>query len=97
MLIEPLEVPPGAPAVLGRHRPFPPNAHGINASRYQREERFKTNLTFPVSAKVVHISEPLAAMEVEVSQPDTARQCPTAAVLPPVDMKTVQMLIAPGK
>jgi hypothetical protein len=50
-----------------------------------------------VGTEVIHVSEPLAAMEVEVTQPDTARRGPTAAVFPAMDMETMQMFIAPGK
>src|SRR5262249_31271999 len=97
MLIEPLEVPPGAPTVLGRRRTFSPKTYWIDTSRSQGEQRFETHLTFPVGAKVVHIAEPLTAMEGEVPQPNTARRGPTAAVFLAMDMKTVQMLIAPGE
>jgi hypothetical protein len=36
-------------------------------------------------------------MEAEVPQPDTTRWCPAAAIFLAMDMKTVQMLIAPGE
>jgi hypothetical protein len=61
------------------------------------EERFETNITLPVGTKVIHVSEPLAAMEAAVTQQDTARRRPTAAVFLAMDMETMQMLIAPGK
>jgi hypothetical protein len=43
MLIEPLHIAPGPPAVLGRHRPFAPNAYWIDPSRCQGEARFDRN------------------------------------------------------
>jgi hypothetical protein len=63
----------------------------------QGPQRFETDVTFPVGAKIVHVSEPLAAMKAQVAQQDTAGQCTAAAVFPAVDMETVEMLIAPGK
>jgi hypothetical protein len=43
MLIEPLQVAPGPPAVLRRRGPFPPSAHGIDASRdYIRPHDIRT-------------------------------------------------------
>jgi hypothetical protein len=97
MLIEPLQVAPGPPAVLRRRRTFAPNAHGIDASWGQREARFETELAFPVGAKVIHVSEPLATMQAKVPQQDAMRRCPTATVLSPMDIKPMQMLVTPGK
>ena len=87
----------GAPAVLGRSRTFPPNTHGIDTAWCQREERFETNIAFPGGAEVVDMAEPLAPMEAEVPQPDTARWCPAAAVFSAMNMETMQMLVTPGK
>jgi hypothetical protein len=78
MLLEPLQVASGAPAILRWRRPFAPNAHGIDASWYQGEEHFETALAFPVGAKVIYVSEPLAAMKAKVPQQDTMRRCPAA-------------------
>src|SRR5688572_4726664 len=97
MLIEPLQVSPGAPAVLGRRRPLPPSAHRIDVSWGQGEQRFETDVALPGGAKVIHIPEALAAMEAQVVQPDSVSRGATAAVFPAVDMKTVQILITPGK
>src|SRR5712691_9523916 len=97
MLIEPLQVAPGAMAVLRWRRTFPPNARRIDASRCQGEQRFETDITFPVGTKVIDIPKALAAMEAQVAQQDTAGRCPTAAVFSAMDMETVEMLIAPGK
>jgi len=66
MLIKLLQVAPGTPAVLRWRRTFAPDAHGIDASWVQGEERFETDITLPGGAKILHISEPLAAMEAEV-------------------------------
>jgi len=49
-----------------------------------------------VGAKVIPVSEPLAALEAQGTQPDTAGRGPTAAVCPAVDMETVEGRIAPG-
>ena len=97
MLIEPLQVAPGAPAVLGWCGLFPPSTDRIDTPWGQGQDRFETDIAFPVRAKVIHIPEALAAMEAEVPQPDTARRCPTAAVFSAMDMETVQMLVTPGK
>jgi hypothetical protein len=50
-----------------------------------------------VCAKVVHVSKLLATMETEVPQLDMAGQCPTAAVVPAMHVKAVEMLVTPGK
>ncbi len=97
MLIEPLQVAPGAPAILGRGCPFPPNAHRIDAARCQGEDGFETDITFPVGTKVIHIPEALAAMEAQVMQPDSVGRNATAAVLPAMNIETVQVLVTPGK
>src|SRR5438132_8642374 len=97
MLIEPLQVSPGATAVLGRCYPFPTSTYRIHLPCGLRQHRFETDITFPVRAKVIHIPTPLAAMQAEVPQPNTARRWPTAAVFSAMDMKIVQMLITPGK
>jgi hypothetical protein len=67
MVIKPLQVSPDPPAVLGGRRTFTPSAHGIDASWCQGEERFETDIAFPVGAKVIHIPELLAAMEAQVA------------------------------
>src|SRR5262249_42576493 len=97
MLLEPLQVAPGAPAVLRRRRPFAPGAYGIDASWGRGKERFKTDITFPICPEVIHIPKALPAMKTQVVQPDSMGRGTTAAVFPPVDMETVEMLIAPGK
>src|ERR687887_620299 len=97
MRIEPFHIAPGAPTVLRGRCSFASDTHGIDPSRGQRQERFETDITLPVGAKVIHVSEPLTAMEAQVTQQDTAGRCPTAAVFPAVDMETVEVLIAPGK
>src|SRR5262245_33692877 len=97
MLIEPLQVAPDAPAVLWWRRTFAPNAHGIDASWGQGEERFEPDIAFPVGTKVIHVSEPLAAMQAQVPQQDAMCRCPTATVFSPMDIETMQMLVTPGK
>ena len=61
------------------------------------EKRFETDIAFPVGAKVIHVSKPLAAMKAKVPQQDAMRRCPTATVLSPMDVETMQMLVTPGK
>jgi hypothetical protein len=97
MLIEPLQVASGATAVLGRCGPFPSSAHGIDASWDQGEERFKTDIAFPIRTKVVDIPEVLAAMEAQVVQPDIVGRGTTAAILLAMNVKAVQMLVTPGQ
>ena len=72
MRIEPFHIAPGAPTVLRGRCSFASDTHGIDPSRCQRQERFETDITLPVGAKVIHVSEPLAAMEAQVTQQDTA-------------------------
>jgi hypothetical protein len=50
-----------------------------------------------MSAKVVHVLKPLAMVELQVAQQDAAGQCPKAAVVPPMNVKAVEMLITPGE
>jgi transposase len=50
-----------------------------------------------VGAKVIHVPEPLATVELQVAQQDAAGLYTTAAVLLAVDVETVQMLITPGE
>jgi hypothetical protein len=97
MLIEPLHTAPGAPAVLRRRHPFAANTHRINPSQCQGQERFKTNIASPVSAKVIHIPKSLTVMEPQVTEPYVVGVCTAAAILLPVDVEAVQMLIAPGQ
>jgi hypothetical protein len=97
MLIEPLQVAPGPSAVLGRRRPFPPNAHGIDASRCQGKKRFETDIALPGGTKVIDIPEALAAMEVQAVQSDIVGLRATAAILLAMNVKAVQMLVTPGK
>jgi hypothetical protein len=97
MLIEPLQIAPGPPAVLGRCGPFPSNAHRIDASRCQREKRFETDIALPEGANVIDIPEALAAMEAQVVQPDIVGRGATAAILLAMNVKAVQMLVTPGK
>ena len=63
----------------------------------QGEECFKTNIAFPVGPKVIHIPEPLPAMEAQIAQPDIAGLGATAAVLLAMNVEAVQMLVTPGK
>src|SRR2546429_849597 len=97
MLINPLQIVPDSSAVLGWRRSFAAATHRIDTSWGQRQEGFETNVTFPVGAKVVHISKPLAPMEAEVPQHDPPRRCPIAAVLLAMNMEAVQVLVTPGK
>jgi hypothetical protein len=97
MLIEPLPVAPGAPAVLQWRRPGAPKAPGIDASWGQGAERFEPDSACPGGAKVLHVSEPLAALQAQVPQQDVMRRGPTATVLSPMDRETRQMLVTPGK
>jgi hypothetical protein len=97
MLIKSLQVAPCPPAILRWRRTFAPNAYGIDAAWGQWEERFETELTFPVGAKVIHVSELLATMKAKVPQQDAMRRCPTAAIFSAMNMKTMQMLVTPGK
>jgi hypothetical protein len=89
MLIEPLQVAPSPLAILGRCRPFPPSAHGIDASRDQGEERFEADVTFPIRAKVIDIPEALATMEAQVVQPDIVGWSATAAILFAMNVKAM--------
>jgi hypothetical protein len=50
-----------------------------------------------VGAKVIHVPEPLATVELQVAHQDAAGLYTTAAVLSAMDMEAVQMLITPGK
>jgi hypothetical protein len=95
MLIEPLQGAWGFPAGLGRCRPFPPSAHGIDASWGEGEERCKTAVPSPIRTTVLHLSQALPAMEVQVVQPDIGGHGATAAVCPPVDIPTVFPLTIP--
>jgi hypothetical protein len=97
MLIEPLQVAPGPPAVLRWCRPFPTRTCWILMPCGPGQQRFETDVALPVRTKVIHIPEALAAMEAQVVQPDIVSRGATAAVFPAVDMETMQMLIAPGK
>lgn len=96
MRIKPLHILSGSPAVLGRRGMVAPDTHRRAPTRCQGQERFEAHSTLPVGTEVLHVSEPLATMEAEVTQPDPARRSPTAAVFPAMDMETMQMLIAPG-
>jgi hypothetical protein len=76
---------------------FTSQADRIDTPRHWEQDRFKPDVAGPVSAKVVHIPESLAAMEAQIAQQDTACLCPTAAILSAMDLEAVQMLVAPEK
>src|SRR5262249_19524018 len=97
MLIKPLQVAPGPPAVLRRCRPLATRTHGIHLSCGPRWQRFEAEVTFPVRAKVIDIPKALAAVETEVMQMDSVGRGATAAILLAMNVKAMQMLIAPGK
>ncbi len=65
MLIAPLQVAPGSPAILGWCRSFAAATHGIAAAWGHGQEGFETHITFPVGAKIVDLPKPFAPMEGE--------------------------------
>jgi hypothetical protein len=67
MLIEPLHVGPGPPAVLGRCGTFARKADRIVTPWHWEQDGFKADVAGPVGAKVVHIPESLATMEAQVA------------------------------
>jgi hypothetical protein len=68
---------------------FARQADRIDTPWHWEQDRFKADVAGPVGAKVVYIPEPLAAMEAQVAQEDTTRLCPTAAILPAMEMNAV--------
>jgi hypothetical protein len=76
---------------------FAPKTDRIDTLWHQGETGFEADIAFPVGDEVVHIPEPLTTVELHVAQQDVAGLYAAAAVLLTVDMKTVQMLITPGK
>jgi hypothetical protein len=76
---------PSGSVVLGRS----------SFSRCQGPDGFEADVACPVGAKVIHVPEPLATVELQVAQQDAACLYTTAAVL--LDVETVQMLITPGE
>jgi hypothetical protein len=76
---------------------FARKADRIDTPWHWEQDSFKADVAGPVSAKVVHIPESLAAMEAQIAQQNTASLCPTAAILSAMDMEAVQMLVAPVK
>jgi len=76
---------------------FARQADRIDTPWHWEQDRFKADIAGPVSAIVVHIPESLAAMKAPIAQQNTARLCPTAAILPAMDLEAVQMLVAPVK
>jgi hypothetical protein len=89
VMIEPFHIGPGPPAVLGRCGMFPPKTDWIDTPWPQGEEGFEANIAFPIRHEVVHVPEPFTTMETQVTQQNTARLCPTAAILSAMDMKAV--------
>ena len=97
MLIEPLHAGPGPPVVLGWCGTFAPNAERIDTPWRQGPDGFEADVACPVGAKIIHVPEPLATVELQVAQQDAAGLYTTAAVLLAMDVETVQMLITPGE
>ena len=97
MLIQPFNVGPGPPAVLGWCSRFAPKAERIDTPWRRGPDGFEANVTCSVGTKIIHILEPLAAMEVQVAQQDMAGLCPAAALFLAVDVETVQILVTPGQ
>ena len=81
MLIEPLHVGPGPPAVLGRCGTCAPSAEWIDTPWCQRPDGFEADVAGPVGAKVIHVPEPLATVELQVAHQGEAGLYTTAAVL----------------
>jgi hypothetical protein len=97
MVIEPLQVSPGPPAVLGRRRMFAPNTDRIPTPEGLGEGRFETDVTCPIRTKIVDVPKPLTAMEPQGAEPHLVGIGTAAARLSAMNVETVEMLITPGK
>jgi hypothetical protein len=92
MLIESLHVGPGPPAVLGWCSTFASNAKRIDTPWRQGPNSFEADVAGPVGAKVIHVPEPLATVELQVAHQDAAGLYTTAAVLSAIDINWLQVL-----
>jgi hypothetical protein len=81
MPIEPLHIRPSSPALLGRRGTFTPNAEWIDTPWRQGPDGFEADVAGPVGAKVIHVPEPLATVELQVAHQGEAGLYTTAAVL----------------
>jgi len=61
------------------------------------QQRFKTDVTFPIRTKVVDVPKPLPAMEPQITEPHMVGIGTAATILSAMDVETVQMLVTPGK
>jgi hypothetical protein len=74
---------------------FARQADRIDTPWHWEPDRCKADVAGPVSAIVVHLPESLAAMKAQIAQQHTVRLCPTAAILPAMDLEAGQMRVAP--
>jgi len=95
MLIKPRHIRPGAPAFLGRGRPFGTNTHGVKARGITWQGRFEANVTLPVGAVIIDIPEALAPLKTQRAQPDMSRISIIAAIVLAMHVEGVQVFIAP--
>jgi hypothetical protein len=95
MLIKPRHIGPGAPAFLGRCRPFGTNTHGIKTRGITWQDCFEAHITLPMGTVIIDIPEALTVTETKGAQSDGSGISTVAAIVLAMDVKRVQMFITP--
>ena len=95
MLIKPCHIGPSTPALLGRRRSFGGDTHGVKTCGLTRQHGFEADVTLPMGAIIIDIPEALTATETQRAQSDGSSISTIAAIVLAMDVKRVQMFIAP--
>ncbi len=89
---------PRPATVLGRNSAPTADAHRVPSSGLQRPNLLDPDVMLPAVGEVVLIQEALADTQPELAEPHPARiAAATFPVLPPLDDKAMEVLIAPAK
>jgi len=82
VLVDSLQIGPGAATLLGRSGPFPARTERVAASWVHRQYRFEPEVTDPVINEVVDVAETLPPME--------AQRCQRHVTCVNIDVRAVQ-------